>query len=305
VTELIPPPLAALGGAVPPAPEWFDAAIAHAPEERRVTVDGAEIELLVWGPEGAPGLLFIHGGMAHARWWAHIAPLFADRFRVAAFSMSGMGGSDWRDAYSIETYVAEALACADAAGLGTAGPPVIIGHSMGAAPALLAAHWHGPRFSGAILLDSGVRPPAKQLWARRMLPGRKIYPDVTAALARFRLMPEQPVEHLFIVDAIARASLIEDGGSWRWCFDPDFFTRMAPWDSWPALGAPGCPLAVIHAEWSRVAPAELIAEQRAQAPAGTPFVRVERAHHHLMIDRPLEMVAAIDAQLRQWGHVPA
>src|SRR5579859_7133931 len=124
-------PLAPFAGAKPPAPAWFEAALAKAPERSLVTVDGARIELLTWGKRGKPGLIFVHGNSAHADWWSFIAPFFADDFRVAALSLSGMGASDWRELYSFDLFAEEIFACAKAAGLYEAeAKPVYIGHSF-------------------------------------------------------------------------------------------------------------------------------------------------------------------------------
>lgn len=293
-------PLAALGGVVPPAPEWFTRALAHAPETVPITVKGAAIELLAWGRVGAPGVLLCHGGMAHARWWSHIAPFLADTHRVAALSWSGMGGSGWRDAYSIDTYVAEAIAAAETAGLFASGPPVIVAHSFGGAAAALAAHRHGARLAGVLFVDSGVSPPNPDAFMRRFTPGGKSYSSLEAALARFRLAPEQPVEHVYIADRIARDALHETRDGWTWRFDPGFFTRIAAWDSWAAIQAPACPLAFIYGEHSRIVPPELRARQRAHAPSGTPFVSIPNSHHHVLIDQPLALIAAIEIFLAFW-----
>ena len=75
-------PLAAYHGARPPAPAWFDDAIANEPERTFIEVEGARIELLAWGERGKPGLIFLHGGAAHADWWSFIAPFFAAERRV-------------------------------------------------------------------------------------------------------------------------------------------------------------------------------------------------------------------------------
>ncbi len=125
--------LAPFRGEKPPAPQWFEDAIAQAPERSFIDVRGAAIETLAWGERGKPGLLFLHGNGACADWWSFIAPFFADTHRVAAFSMSGMGGSGWRDTYSYDLYVDEAFAVAEATGLfASTAKPVIIGHSFGA-----------------------------------------------------------------------------------------------------------------------------------------------------------------------------
>ena len=72
-------PLAAFHGRKPPAPAWFERAIADEPERTFVEFEGARIETLAWGKRGEPGLMLLHGGAAHADWWSFIAPLFAQR----------------------------------------------------------------------------------------------------------------------------------------------------------------------------------------------------------------------------------
>ncbi len=64
----LPALLAAFNGEKPPAPQWFQNAIAAAPERSTIAVAGADIEVLIWGALGKPGLLLLHGGMAHADW---------------------------------------------------------------------------------------------------------------------------------------------------------------------------------------------------------------------------------------------
>src|SRR5579872_6154912 len=124
-------PLARFHGEKPPAPAWFEWALAQEPERQLVRVDGANIELLTWGQVGKPGLIFVHGNSAHADWWSFIAPFLADDYRVASISFSGMGGSDWRETYAFETFASEIFECGQAAGLYEAGmPPIYVGHSF-------------------------------------------------------------------------------------------------------------------------------------------------------------------------------
>ena len=83
--ELTPmAPLAAFRGQKPPAPAWFERVVAIEPERSFVAVDGARVETLAWGERGKPGLIFLHGGAAHADWWSFIAPFFARERRVVA-----------------------------------------------------------------------------------------------------------------------------------------------------------------------------------------------------------------------------
>src|ERR1700722_598966 len=157
-------PLAPFAGAKPPSPAWFDKALAQAPERSFVPVDGAKIELLTWGELGKPGLIFVHGNSAHADWWSFIAPFLADQYRVAALSLSGMGGSDWRETYTFEVFAEEIHECAKAAGLYAAAvKPIYIGHSFGGSQVFYSAGMHPERMRAAVLVDTGFGgPPTKE-----------------------------------------------------------------------------------------------------------------------------------------------
>jgi len=152
-TPATPAPLAEFGGALPPAPAWFEQALACRPERDLIRVAGADIETLAWGERGRPGLLLIHGNTAHADWWSFVAPMLASDFRVAAFSLSGMGGSQWRERYSIGLYADEAFAAAEHTGLFDGSrPPVFVGHSFGSFPVIACAHRAGQRLRAAVVL---------------------------------------------------------------------------------------------------------------------------------------------------------
>ena len=270
-------------------------------------VQGARIECLIWGERGRPGLLLLHGNGAHADWWTWIAPFFAETHRVAAISWSGMGASDWRDSYAGETFVAEAFTGAEAAGLFDAGPPVFVGHSFGGFPTLLAAATAGERLAGVVSLDSPIRPPEAQ-WRgppSRHRPNR-VYPTLEAALARFRFAPPQGCENLYIADHLARASLkrapLEDGSGegWSWRFDPFMWRNFRMEERASFLTGARCPVAVVWGERSQLMAPETVAYMRGLAPAGTPFIAIPDADHHVMVDQPLALVGALRALLAVW-----
>ena len=105
-------PLAPFAGAKPPAPAWFDKALAQAPERSFVPVEGAKIELLTWGEIGKPGLILVHGNSAHADWWSFIAPFLADQYRVAALNLGFLecvSGPLVRSSYRAEQALARHL----------------------------------------------------------------------------------------------------------------------------------------------------------------------------------------------------
>ena len=306
-------PLARFHGERPPAPRWYERVIAKRPERSFVEVEGAPIELLTWGERGKPGLLFVHGGRAHADWWSFIAPLFARDYRVAALSLSGMGRSGWRPAYTMDLYAAEAVAAMEAGGLfDSPEMPIVVGHSFGGWITMYVNMVHGPRLKATVILDSGLRsrrgtPEESPIQPR---PNR-VYPTLEAALARFRLMPEQRCENLFLLDYIAREALKpaplpegEGGGEgWTWRFDPDMGRAMSP-DFFvkvgDALSKPACPLALIWGDRSNIVGRDMIEHTLEQAPAGVPHLLIPNAAHHLFLDQPLAVVSALRGLLAAW-----
>ena len=320
--ELLPPevaaPLAPFKGKPPPAPDWFNKAIAMEPERFTVEVKGAQIECLAWGEKGKQGLVFVHGASAHADWWSFIAPFFAaDGFRVAALSLSGMGGSDWREAYDFHTFCDEVDACAKAAGLFESGqPPVYIGHSFGGAVVYVAALAYPERMRATIMVDSGFGGPPKEssqeAAKRDVMPPRRpmgrVYPTLPEALARFRFLPSQAPGNLYIADFIARRSLktapLPDGSGegWTWRFDPDLFPRLDRSHFRELAGkTPGTALH-IYGERSKVierhgGPPRLLENV-------VKSVAIPEAEHHIMVDQPLALVAAIRSALGAWEIAP-
>ena len=303
-------PLTAFNGEKPAAPAWFDWALAQEPEISLVPVDGANIEMLVWGERGKPGLLLVHGNSANAHWWAFIAPYLAKDFRVAAISLSGMGGSDWRDTYSFVSFAHETRAVAEAAGLYDAPvKPVFIGHSFGGGQVLHAAVRYPEWMRAAILVDSGFGPPPPSEGFRmpqmRTQPNR-VYPTLAEALGRFRFMPPQGCQNLFIADYIARHSLkevaTEDGGAgWTWRFDPFLFSKLdrslmeGLFDDIvlkiPALHIYGDNSEIIrrHAEMGG-----------RRLPPEVKSIVIPESEHHIMVDQPMALIAALRSALTLW-----
>lgn len=304
-------PIATFGGARPPAPDWFEKALAAPFDEGRVTVDGADIHYLAWGPRGAPGLLFVHGGRAHARWWQPFAPFFSDRFRIAALDLSGMGDSGWREQYSLRANVKECFAVADATGLCDAGPPIVVGHSYGGWVALACVEMFGERLKGAVIVDTPIAAPNPDedyhVEARDDKPVRptRIYDRIEEPIARFRLLPNQPCQNPFLIDHIARHGLRrvarEDGGEgWTWKFDPAMGRNFEIHFRRDLFLAARCPLAFFYAEKSAFTTPETLDHLRQQTVGRAPIVVVPDAYHHLMMDQPIAFATALNTLFAAW-----
>ena len=284
-------------------PEWFKRAVTEPRENRFTQVDGCRIHYLRWGEAGKPGLLLVHGSGAHAHWWDFIAPFFTEHYGVAAIDLSGMGDSGHRETYSSETFVNEVISVCSDAGFGD--KPIIVGHSFGGFVALKTGLASGNKLTGVVLVDSPVRPPDYD-WERvpKLSPIRtkQRYPTFEAALARFRLVPQQPCENQFILDYIARHSLINVDGGWQWKFDDQLFRDFHIGNLSADLSHLACRMAVIYGEQSQLFSREVVDYMFKVLDRSVPFVAIPEAHHHLFLDQPLAFVASLRTLLAEWRH---
>jgi pimeloyl-ACP methyl ester carboxylesterase len=304
-------PLAPLAGSPPPAPAWFSDSIALKPESHFIEVDGARIHYSRWGDRARPGLLLVHGNAAHAHWWDFIGPMLARDYNVAALDLSGMGDSDWRrDFYSMERFAREEIAvCEDAGMFVPMLPPVIVGHSFGGFVTILTGALYGERLGGTVIVDSPVNPPERQGMgpSQRVIKPHHVYPTLAAALARFRLMPPQTSENLYLVDWVGRHSLKEvpqDDGQegFTWKFDPAIWQHFSIGDTAQRLRETKCRIAVFRGEHSVLLPPEIGEYMFNLLGRAAPVVEIPQAQHHIMLDQPLALVAALRALLQDWNH---
>jgi len=291
------------------APAWFDAALAQAPERTHLDVEGAEIEVLTWGERGQPGLLLLHGFTAHADWWSFLAPLLAQGRRVVAFSLSGMGRSGWRDSYSLDQHAREAIAVAEATGLfESTVPPILIGHSFGSFATRIVAHTIGARLGGIVLVD-GALAAIDNDDEYDGVPVRghrhRVYPTLEQAIARFRFEPVQSCDNPYIQDFLARTSLgltpAERGGDgWSWRFDPDLRAKIRALPNAELLAPVTCRIALLFGDRSKLMTRVRLDLIRRHTPPDAPWIEIPDAGHHVMVDQPLALIAALRSLLEAW-----
>jgi pimeloyl-ACP methyl ester carboxylesterase len=287
------------------APAWFRRALSVPFADEHTVVAGAAVHYLAWGEPGRRGLVFVHGGGAHAHWWTHVAAPFADDFRVLALDLSGHGDSDHRPGYSLAQWTEEVMAVADAGGVD--GPPVIIGHSMGGFVTIATAALHPDRLAGAIVCDSPVAAPdpevnAAQLGSAFGVP--RTYATLEAALARFRTVPPQDHYLDYVVDHVARHSARRVEGGWQWKFDRQIFAQFAGGlrsSALPYLPLVRCRLALLRSETGLVT-ADIGAEMYEQLGRVAPVIEIPEAGHHAMLDQPLLLLTAVRTLVADWDH---
>ncbi len=284
------------------APRWFRNALEQQPEHRTITVHDCAVHYLVWGEVGRPGLVFVHGGAAHAHWWSFIAPLFTPEYRVVAIDLTGHGDSGRREVYPREKWADEVIAVAADADL--AGPPIVIGHSMGGFVAIATAAHYADRLAGAIVLDSPVRrpdPEAEEGDRGKAFRNPKVYPDVETALKHFRTVPEQPSSQPWIMDYVGRQSLMKvpDGVTWK--FDPAIFRHETPRAAHELLARVGCRIALFRAE-NGIVTADIAEYMYDLLGRNAPVIEIPEAYHHMMLDQPLLLVMGLRTLLADWEH---
>ncbi|MCK9541034.1 MAG: alpha/beta hydrolase [Novosphingobium sp.] len=284
----------------PAAPEWFANALATRPEESWIEIDGAPIEVLAWGERGQPGILFLHGNGAHARWWSFIAPFFSAQFRCAALSWSGMGRSGWRSAYSPDIFVAEAIGVAETAGLFEASAPLIVAHSFGGLPALRLAASQPDRISGLIVVDTPLYDASTiENMPNLRLREHPLYPTRDAALERFRLTPPNKQPNDYVLDFLGSTSLIERESGWTWQFDPFLWKDAHFTPDLDMVSQVSSKFAYFYGDQSEMTGHALASSIARRNPAAA-VIAIPEAGHHVMVDQPLAFIAALRSVISCW-----
>ena len=213
-----------------------------------------------------------------------------------------MGDSGWRAHYTSELRAEEIRAVMAAAQLGER--PFVIGHSFGGFMTMKVASQYGNTLGGAVIVDSPIRSPeeeARHPLTRPPMGNKRVYETFDTALARFRLMPEQPCDNPFIVEFIGRHSLRRSENGWVWKFDSEAMgSRRFGEPVREYLQAVACRAALIFGEQSALVTRETASYMSSLMGPRAPVVEVPEARHHVMLDQPLAFVAALRMLLDNW-----
>lgn len=273
-------------------------------EARQSLVDlaGARLNILEWGSCEKPGLLFIHGGAAHACWWQFIAPQFLADFHCVAIDLSGHGDSSSRSIYSSDIWRDEVLALINTQSIFQR-KPVIIGHSMGGLIAIRVAAMT-ENLPGLIIIDSAVRPPDKIVKSRRghdLLGRRRVYESRQQAQKRFRLIPPQPCQNEELLAYIAAKSIKQCDDGWTWKYDPEAFRKLQASSIFTELKTVTSPTLIIRGQKSRILNKEIAENMRSELGNASEIVEIVGAYHHVMLDQPIALIEEIRSVLARWA----
>lgn len=271
------------------------------PRERRLALPALTLAAQVWGDDGKPPLLALHGWLDNAASFGLLAPRLTARWQLIALELPGHGHSDHLPTgtgYIYADYVRHVLAALDTLGLTRC---ALLGHSLGAGIAALVAAAR-PQLVDRLFLIEGLGPLADD--------GTQTLQRFRAALAEPPAPPhlrtfhtvEQAVQARVLASGL-RAELarpiIERGlvgvdGGWRWRSDPRLLEaspwRLAETQVRALLAGIAADTALLLAE---PASPYLPSPSMCERAACVPRIAVEQLArgHHLHLEQP-EAVAA-------------
>jgi pimeloyl-ACP methyl ester carboxylesterase len=262
---------------------------------RNLTLEagGLVLHALEWGERGRPPLLLLHGGGAHAHWFDRVAGAFAASHHVVALDQRGHGESAWASppAYATEDFAADLAGVMDVLGWARM---TLVGHSMGGHNAMAFAAWHPGRLDRLVIADSRPALPPERVQRMRDRGRRppRVHPTLEAAVAAFRLLPSETVAPPGLLAHLARAGYTARDGGFAPRFDPACYLDRRPVDAWPLLERVRVPTLVVRGALSPILTGEMAA-RIVRAIPGAVEVEIPGAYHHLTLDRPAEVVAAL------------
>lgn len=265
---------------------------------RRVKAAGVELNCVDYGTEGKPPILFLHGGSAHAHWWDFAAPSFAGEYHALALDQRGHGDSGWTQdwGYGSRHYVADLEAVISGWGLGA---PIVVGHSMGGHNAILYAASQAAAIRALVVIDSPPDYPQRAVDFLRGFADRppRVFDSLDEACANFRLLPRETRATPEILRHIARSSFRQNGdGKWTHKVDRRTMIRE-PLEVWELLAEIKCPTLIIKLSESPLL--ELgTARRMAEKMRDGRVIEIGNSFHHVMLDNPSELIAALEDFLR-------
>ncbi|HYL57552.1 MAG TPA: alpha/beta hydrolase [Candidatus Acidoferrales bacterium] len=259
------------------------------------------LHYLEWNSEAPRTIVLLHGNSANAWWWEPVARRFAPEFRLLAIDQRGHGDSEWvrPPAYSVGSYADDL-----ARFLTHAAPsekPVVVGHSMGGLNVLAFARRHQDRVRAVAAIDVAVTSSrGRDRYLRRLKALPVVtYPDLETAKARFRLMPDEGGIAKDVLDEIAEKSLARtEDGRWTLKFDRESFLGGDGLAVMETIEHIAIPTLLVRAANSRIMTADAAQRARESNPRAR-LVTIPDAHHHVILEKPDAVCAAIEEFVAQ------
>jgi pimeloyl-ACP methyl ester carboxylesterase len=164
---------------------------------------------------------------------------------------------------------------------------------MGARIALTYAQRHPQRLRGVAAVDflPEVHSNRPSRFKRASSRPQPVYRDEDDILSRFRLEPGGTIMAPEKVRRLGREGVRREGEGWTWKFDWRCLSLPIP-PVWPQLPEIRVPTLMVRGELSAIIDAEDFARVTREV-AGARGVTIPGAHHHVPLDAPAELAAAV------------
>ena len=260
------------------------------------TPDNQSLNLVDFGGDAGPPLLFLHGSFGHARVWDFVVRALPGRQRALALDLRGHGDSshDPFGRYPFDRLVEDVHLAVVACGE----PPVLLGHSMGSALAMYYAGQYSRTLAGLVLMDIDPWPPEQQILKLQNVGARppKKYDAFDRAIAReSRAAPAAAPE---VNEHLARHGFRRQDGLYVQKFDQSFLATIERWDARPYLPRVAVPTLVLRAAESSVHTQGGYEDLLRLVP-GAAGQLITQASHQLHLDAPAAVADAITAFIRR------
>lgn len=277
-------------------------ATTHAPAvpagvDRYAALHGLRFHYREWGAPDTPCVLVLHGLMGHSHEWDPLTTALARHFRVLALDQRGHGESDWTAAYTAAALASDIVELTRHLELTRL---TLVGHSMGAVAASVAAANRPGLVDRLVVLDAGP-DSLGSAWAREDLPVMlralrdASYTDVDEAVQEW--LTGDPLAREALVRHQVRHNLVpRPDGRLAWRFDAAGLTRFGTegvteaelWHAVDHITAPTLLVRGRHSELLAPATAAHMLDRLADAT----FAEIPDAAHDLSVQQPEAVASA-------------
>ena len=267
------------------------------PQDREVVVNGLRMHYIDWGKEGAPVILFLHGGAQQAHMWDFSALALRDRYHCIVLDQRGHGDTQWASDgnYSLEAHQEDIEGFIKALDFA---PLTLVGLSMGGRNAYVFTANHPEWVQRLVIVDVG---PEVGTEGTREIRAFTQLPDELDSYEQFVERVHQ-YNHLRPIEQV-RESLKHNvrqmpNGKWSWKYDRLLRDPNRPMQQpsaeyhWQCIAQIHCPTLIVRGSESKVF-SEEVGKRMVEAMPKAKMVTVKRAGHRVPGDNPVDFERAL------------
>ena len=264
-------------------------------ERTTVATPAGRVSAIRWG-EGAPRVVFLHGGGQNAHTWDTV--VLGLRLPALCVDLPGHGHSDWRDDSDYSPVVNAGTVAAALDGVGVTGVPVV-GMSLGGLTAIALAARYPGTVSRLVVVDVTPSVHARtaqmtdaQRGTTALIGGPTTFDDIeTMIAAAAAAAPDRPRTSIRR-GVLHNAKRLPDG-RWAWRYDRSRGNGVPTFEQlWADVSALSVPVTLVRGADSMFVTDEDAARFTDRNPDASVEV-VDGAGHAIQSDRPRELTSLL------------